>query len=92
MNLVAIYEVEGGVDPISYMAKGHFKAEEFLAEFLRKFKRVAESKDVLRGYVRNVPWAGPDGWVTILVKAAGPERGAFPVTYVNHEWAKPCER
>ena len=85
-QIEAIYEVEGGSVPMSYIASGHIDKDEFVVELLHEFGAAAEVKHVEHIHVRNVPWYGPDGWTMVMYKAIGPARGAYAITSVDQGW------
>ena len=84
----AIYEVEGGPVPMSYIASGHVNESAFIAELRHEFGVVTTLEHVEHVYVRNVPWHGPDGCIMVMWPAGGPGRGAYPITSVEQGWTE----
>ncbi len=82
----AIFEVEGGSVPLSYIALGHVNESAFIAELQHEFGVVTTLEHVEHVYVRNTPWEGPDGWGVVMYPAKGPGRGAYPITSVKQGW------
>jgi len=81
----AIYEVEGGPVPMSYITRGHVDKETFAKEVFCEFGVVADIERVEHVYVRNTPWQGPDGWVVVM-NLAERGRGAYPITSIDQGW------
>jgi len=85
-RIEAIDEVEGGPVPLLYIAYGHVDKREFVLEMLCEFDAVILPEHVMHTYVRNVPWHGPDGWVSVMYPAKMPGRGAYPITCIEQGW------
>jgi hypothetical protein len=82
LEVEKIYEYEGN-SLVSYHAKGHWPAEDFVEYALDEFGAELNPTDVKQCYARNVPVGGKGNRDTLMYYWVKQGRGAYPVTIVE---------
>lgn len=78
LEIVSVYEFEGGDYPVLFIAKGHHDKATFAAELLAEHEYRANVDEIEHVYAHNVPCGMPRQW--IIQCPAKPGRGAYLAT------------
>jgi hypothetical protein len=76
-----VFEFEGAT-VAWYLAKGHVDKGDFVCEIDLMFDGYCQEEDIKHAYARNVP-VGPEMPGATTLYLSEPDRGAYPVTYVE---------